>query len=369
HARAACHLYQNPCRIRQGATTVHQWTFERLGECVVRAILRIGFPKTKQATAVATAQGRNKIVKTDANEAWSLNQVHDRTNALTDGRVRFRKRLMNARMRRDHVAHQIVLKTNDRVSNLVQPPQSFARLSVATSAFERERQRCERKHQGAGLPSQVRHIWCCTRACASAEPGADEDHSAASQRLTNFIGGLKGGLITNFRIATCSQTPGDRATQLHFVCGNGTRQRLYIGVDRQDLRSFKPVEHDPAQRFQTGSADADNFNWDEFLRPLGETVVFAKLNHNDLSFLHRLPLKILPRIRPIPRAGRSVCTACAYLINPIAVENCGFSTAAVTPDVVCACATCAGISKISSARLSMPFRRLHPPVMKIPAPR
>src|SRR5581483_4808536 len=73
HARAACHLYQNPCRIRQGATTVHQWTFERLGECVVREVLRIGFPKTKQATAVATAQGRNKIVKTDANEAWSLN--------------------------------------------------------------------------------------------------------------------------------------------------------------------------------------------------------------------------------------------------------------------------------------------------------
>ena len=40
--------------------------------------------------------------------------------------------------------------------------------------------------------------------------------------------------------------------------------------------------------------------------------------------------------------GRSACTACAYLINPIAAENCGFSKAEVSPDIVCACATRAG---------------------------
>ena len=54
--------------------------------------------------------------------------------------------------------------------------------------------------------------------------------------------------------------------------------------------------------------------------------------------------------RPSPRGGRSVCITCANLTNPIAVENCGFSTADVTPQVVSACARCAGISKISSAR-------------------
>src|SRR6266516_4642546 len=54
--------------------------------------------------------------------------------------------------------------------------------------------------------------------------------------------------------------------------------------------------------------------------------------------VHRIPLKILPKMPRIPRRGRSVCTACAYLMSPIAVENCGFSTAEVKPEEVCACA-------------------------------
>ena len=172
------------------------------------------------------------------------------------------------------------------------------------------------------------------RARASAEPGANKDHSCTGQRLANLFCRFESGLIANFGVAACAQAAGDRATELHFVRSNRACQRLHVGVNRQDLGSLQSIEHDPVERVETGAANADNFDWNRVLPPLGEAVVFAKLNHIDLSIFHLLPLKILPRIRPNPRAGRSVCTAWAYLINPIAVENCGFSTAAVTPEVV-----------------------------------
>ena len=56
--------------------------------------------------------------------------------------------------------------------------------------------------------------------------------------------------------------------------------------------------------------------------------------------VHRILLKSFPN-KPAPgrlRGWRSTCTAWAYLIKPIAVENCGFSKALVRPDMVWACA-------------------------------
>ncbi|KAF5408085.1 MAG: hypothetical protein Udaeo2_17880 [Candidatus Udaeobacter sp.] len=39
HTGPACHLNQNPSGVRQRATSIHQRTLERLGECVVRTIV------------------------------------------------------------------------------------------------------------------------------------------------------------------------------------------------------------------------------------------------------------------------------------------------------------------------------------------
>ena len=54
--------------------------------------------------------------------------------------------------------------------------------------------------------------------------------------------------------------------------------------------------------------------------PKPEILRFAQDDNCELP-LHRFPLKSLPRIRPIPLVGLSVCMTCANLTNPIAVEN------------------------------------------------
>src|SRR4030095_15176472 len=129
----------------------------------------------------------------------------------------------------------------------------------------------------------MRHIRRCPRSRAAAEPCANENHSCADQRLADLLCRFEGGLIAKLRVATCTQPTGDSATELHFVRGNGGRQRLYVGVGRQDLCSLQSVEHDPVEGIQTGATNTDNFDWNKFLRPLGEAVIFAELNHIDLS--------------------------------------------------------------------------------------
>src|SRR6266436_1790138 len=153
----------------------------------MRAIVRIGFAKAEQASAIPATQRRKQIVEADANESWSLNQIYNRTDTLTDSRIGLGKRLMNTGVRRDHVPHLIVFETNHCVGDLVETAQSFARLGVAAPAFERKRQRCECKNQRARLASEMRHIRRCPRSSAAAEPCADEDHSCAGQRLADLL--------------------------------------------------------------------------------------------------------------------------------------------------------------------------------------
>ncbi|KAF5408084.1 MAG: hypothetical protein Udaeo2_17870 [Candidatus Udaeobacter sp.] len=138
---------------------------------------------------------------------------------------------MNACLRTDHVAHLIVFEANDCVGNLIEPAQGFARLGVASSAFEPKRQGCEHKHQCSGLASQMRDIRRRARTRAPSEPCADENHSCTSQRLANLLRRFEGGLIANLGVATRAQAAGDGAAELNFVWSNGARQRLHVGVD------------------------------------------------------------------------------------------------------------------------------------------
>ena len=170
----------------------------------MRAIVRIGFAKAEQASAVPATQRRKQIVETNANESWSLNQIYNRTDTLTDSRIGLGKRLMNTGVRRDHVAHLIVFEANYCVGELVETAQSFACLGVAALSFERKRQRCERKHQCASLARQMRHIRRRTRSGAASQSCANENHSRASQCLANLLCRFEGGLIANLRVASCA---------------------------------------------------------------------------------------------------------------------------------------------------------------------
>ena len=136
HGRTARDLDQNVLGICQHAATIHQWTFQRLIERVVSSIVRISLAISKQATPVRAAQCGEQIVKSDPDNAWPLNQVNDRPNALADGDVGHGERLMNTSLRCHEIAHPIIFKADDRVRDSVQSAKSFLRLNRSSLAFE-----------------------------------------------------------------------------------------------------------------------------------------------------------------------------------------------------------------------------------------
>src|SRR5437016_13401838 len=104
----------------------------------MRAIVRIGFAVSKQATTVACAQRREQIIETDADEPRSLDEIHNRAHALADGYVRRCKSLMNAGLRCGQITHSIVLKADNCVSKLAESRERLSRLDVAPFALECE---------------------------------------------------------------------------------------------------------------------------------------------------------------------------------------------------------------------------------------
>src|SRR5262245_38052890 len=117
----------------------------------MRAIVRIRFTVGKQATAVAGAQSREQIIKTDVNESWPLDEVHNGPHALANGHICRCECLMNSRLRWTQIAHLIVLETDHRMGKLAEPRQRFARLRVAPFALESKWERHKSDDQRTGF--------------------------------------------------------------------------------------------------------------------------------------------------------------------------------------------------------------------------
>src|SRR6266404_6536217 len=130
-------------RVREHFALAHERVFQRLFERVVRAVVPIGFTETEQATAIVAPQRSEQIIKAYADEAGTLNHAHNRAQALTDGDIGDGECLMNPSLRRDHVAHPIVLETDNSVRNLVQSGEGLLRLRAAAFALERKWERGE----------------------------------------------------------------------------------------------------------------------------------------------------------------------------------------------------------------------------------
>src|SRR5437660_718910 len=145
--------------VRQHFAFVHERIFQRLPERVVRTVVGIGLTESKQATAIVAAQRSEQIIEADADEAGTLNQIYNRAQALTDGDIGDSECLMNARLRRDHIAHPIVLETDNSVRNLVQPSERLLRLRAAAFALERRWDRGEGDDELACSTSEQRRQW------------------------------------------------------------------------------------------------------------------------------------------------------------------------------------------------------------------
>src|SRR5947207_13063440 len=154
----------------------------------MRTIVRVAFAVAKEAMSASAAKRGKQIVKTDAHDSRPLDQVHNRTQTLTDGHVGNSKSLMNTRFRCDHVGHAIVFETDDGVCGFVQARQGVAGLGSATFSFKSKWHRREPNNECAHFTRDLRDHGRPSRTRPTAKSGANEDESRLRQSLADFIG-------------------------------------------------------------------------------------------------------------------------------------------------------------------------------------
>src|SRR6266576_2402430 len=89
---------------------------------------------------------------------------------------------MNSCMRRDDVAHSVVLEANHRVGNLDKPGKRLSRLGVTPFALKREWKSNKGDHKRASFAGQLRDVWRGTRPGAAAEPRTNKNHTRIGPR-------------------------------------------------------------------------------------------------------------------------------------------------------------------------------------------
>src|SRR5882724_4059175 len=129
---------------------------------------------------------------------------------------------MDSCFRRDHVAHLIVLKADDRVSNLVKPGKCIPRLRAAAFTLESKWKCGKGNDNRTGFTGELGDMRRGAR--AATEPSANKNHSGVCERLADFVSRFHRCLIAQLRVAAGAQTTGYRATKLHFMRRHGTRQ-------------------------------------------------------------------------------------------------------------------------------------------------
>src|SRR4030095_1927170 len=169
HAWSACYLHEHAGSVIQHAAAIHQWILECLRERIMSAVIRIGFTKPEQTTAIAAAQRRQQIIESNADQSRSLNHIHNCTHALADGDISHGKSLMDACVRRDHTAHLIVLEANDRVGNLVEARERMVGLGATSFAFESKWKSSKCDDERPRFTRKLRNVWCGARAGAATE--------------------------------------------------------------------------------------------------------------------------------------------------------------------------------------------------------
>src|SRR5439155_23176221 len=176
-----------------------------------------------------------------------------------------------------------VLAAENGSTEVVESSGSVLRRHRATFSFGRERERSECDDERTGFTRELRDRRGSLRPRAATESGANKNHPRACNCLPDFVGGFNRGLITEFRIAASPETARAGAPELDLARRDRARERLHVGVDRDEVAFVHAIKQYAIKRVRSGAPHADHFDGNWFFLPFRQTVIFAELDHVDLS--------------------------------------------------------------------------------------
>ena len=162
-------------------------------------------------------------------------KVHDALHALQEHFVGRLERVHHRGVDIEHFEQPLIGDHDKGVNVFPQLSEPFGSIARTLPGLELERfcddPHCQRPEFHCGLG----HDGSCARTRTAAEPGRDEHHIGAAQRV-DYIGAiLLGGFAPSFRIGAGTEPFGKRCADLDFLRRRARAQRLGVCVDGNKL--------------------------------------------------------------------------------------------------------------------------------------
>ena len=203
---------------------------------------------------------RLHVGEVEVDETGHEDEIRDALNGLPQHVVGRRERLGQRRRAIDDRQQPLVRDRDDRVDALAQRRQPALGLGQPLLAFELERLGDDRHRQRAELAGEARDDGRGAGAGAAAEPGRDEHHVGAGQRLNQAVGVFERGLAADVRIGAGAEAFGELRADLNLDRRRIALQRLHVGVGDDELDAFEPDLHHPVDGVAAAAADADDLD-------------------------------------------------------------------------------------------------------------
>ncbi len=195
------------------------------------------------------------IGEVQIDQARIHHQVGDRAHARFQHAIGQPEGVGHLDAGRDHLEQVLVGHDDQRVGHLAQGVDAVIGIGAPPVALEIERLGDDRDGQDAALARQPADHRRRTRSGPAPHAGGDEHHVRVVQHAQQVVTALFGGGGTDVGLAPRAQPLGQGRAQLQAVGGQRTRQRLGVGVGRDELDPLQAGFDHVVQRVAATAAD------------------------------------------------------------------------------------------------------------------
>ena len=268
---------------------------QRRGDGVARrregAVLAPPHPRAHQRGAARGHDGAH-VGEVDVDLAAHPDQVADPLGGLQQHLVGLLERVAERGALPDHREQLLVGHDDHGVHGAGQLLQSLLRLAQALLPLEVEGTRDHGDHERSQLAGHLADDRAGARARATAHSGGDEDQVGALDRGAHLVGVLGDGLAADSGTGSRPQALGEPLAELDGGGRLGRRERLGVGVGRDEFDALQLLVDHPVDRVAAGAPDADDphqgpvprgfvefedhgvisFGWDPWSRGVGVSI-------------------------------------------------------------------------------------------------
>jgi hypothetical protein len=217
------------------------------------------------------AHDRAHVGEVEVDQAGHGDEVGDALHALAQNVVGDPERVDDRRALLDHLQQAVVGDDDERVDLVAELADAALGLIGPLAALEPERPRDDPDGERAQLAGDLGDHGRRAGAGAATLARGDEHHVRALQRLLELVAALGRRLEADGRIGPRPQATGDLRANVDLDVGVAHKERLRVGVDRDELDSAQPRVDHAVDRVGAAAADPDHLDDGQ--------IVAARISH------------------------------------------------------------------------------------------